>query len=117
MLPMGGSAYLEGHIPGAVYVSLDDGLSDHTISGRGPSSAAVGTRRADRWRVAGESGRTYWWWCTTTGIAPVPHERGGCGPLPGLDNVRILDGRLGRVAISQPTTSSRPGQSIQRRGT
>ena len=28
--PDGREAYLEGHLPGAVYVSLDDELSDHT---------------------------------------------------------------------------------------
>src|ERR1700740_3296476 len=30
--PDGRSAYLDGHIPGAVYVSLEDELSDHTIA-------------------------------------------------------------------------------------
>ncbi|WP_255304209.1 rhodanese-like domain-containing protein, partial [Mycobacterium avium] len=33
--PDGRAAYLQGHLPGAVYVSLEDELSDHTVSGRG----------------------------------------------------------------------------------
>ena len=33
--PDGRAAYERGHIPGAVYVSLEDELSDHTIAGRG----------------------------------------------------------------------------------
>ncbi|EUA26932.1 rhodanese-like domain protein [Mycobacterium intracellulare] len=56
----GRAAYLEGHIPGAVYVSLEDELSDHSISGRGRHPC----RRAATWRsprAAGESGRTRWW--------------------------------------------------------
>jgi thiosulfate/3-mercaptopyruvate sulfurtransferase len=31
----GRAAYLQGHIPGAVYVSLEKELTDHTIAGRG----------------------------------------------------------------------------------
>jgi thiosulfate/3-mercaptopyruvate sulfurtransferase len=91
--PDGRPAYLEGHIPGAVYVSLDDDLSDHTISGRGrhplPSGRDVqaaarswGIRQDalvvvyDDWNRAG-SARA--WWVLTAA---------------GLDNVRILDGGL-----------------------
>jgi thiosulfate/3-mercaptopyruvate sulfurtransferase len=33
--PDGRAAYLGGHIPGAVYVSLEDELSDDTVAGRG----------------------------------------------------------------------------------
>ncbi|OBH52841.1 sulfurtransferase [Mycobacterium sp. E2479] len=91
--PDGRPAYLEGHIPGAVYVSLDDDLSDQTISGRGrhplPSGRSVeaaarswGIRQDalvvvyDDWNRAG-SARA--WWVLTAA---------------GLDNVRILDGGL-----------------------
>lgn len=91
--PDGRAAYLEGHIPGAVYVSLDDDLSDHTISGRGrhplPSGRNLeaaarkwGMRQDtpvvvyDDWNRAG-SARA--WWVLTAA---------------GLDNVRILDGGL-----------------------
>src|ERR1700747_1915352 len=43
--PDGGAAYERGHLPGAVYVSLEDELSDHSAEGRGrhplPSGRSV----------------------------------------------------------------------------
>ena len=45
--PDGRAAYLQSHLPGAVYVSLDDDLSDHTISGRGRHPLPSG-RHVDR---------------------------------------------------------------------
>lgn len=91
--PDGRPAYLAGHIPGAVYVSLEDDLSDHTVSGRGrhplPSGAAVqaaarrwGVRQGqpvvvyDDWNRAGSA--RAWWVLTAAGLA----------------DVRILDGGL-----------------------
>ncbi|OBB91669.1 sulfurtransferase [Mycobacterium sp. 852002-40037_SCH5390672] len=91
--PDGRAAYLDGHIPGAVYVSLDDDLSDHAVSGRGrhplPSGRALeaaarnwGIRQDalvvvyDDWNRAGSA--RAWWVLTAAGI----------------DNVRILDGGL-----------------------
>ncbi|SRX94759.1 putative thiosulfate sulfurtransferase SseB [Mycobacterium tuberculosis H37Rv] [Mycobacterium shimoidei] len=91
--PDGYAAYLQGHIPGAVYVSLEDELSDHTISGRGrhplPSGRAVeaaarqwGIRQGqpvvvyDDWNRAGSA--RAWWVLTAAGLA----------------DVRILDGGL-----------------------
>lgn len=91
--PDGHAAYLRGHIPGAVYVSLEDELSDHTISGRGrhplPSGRSVeasarrwGIREGvptvvyDDWNRAGSA--RAWWVLTAAGLA----------------NVRILDGGL-----------------------
>jgi thiosulfate/3-mercaptopyruvate sulfurtransferase len=91
--PDGRAAYLQGHIPGAVYVSLEDELSDHTITGRGrhplPSGRSVevsarcwGVREGvptvvyDDWNRAG-SARA--WWVLTAA---------------GLTDVRILDGGL-----------------------
>ena len=91
--PDGRAAYLQGHIPGAVYVSLDDELSDHTVIGKGrhplPSGRSVeasarrwGIRQGvptviyDDWNRAG-SARA--WWVLSAA---------------GLDNVRILDGGL-----------------------
>jgi thiosulfate/3-mercaptopyruvate sulfurtransferase len=91
--PDGHPAYLQGHIPGAVYVSLEDELSDHTISGRGrhplPSGRSVeasarrwGVRKGvptvvyDDWNRAGSA--RAWWVLTAAGLA----------------DVRILDGGL-----------------------
>ncbi|HTM84407.1 MAG TPA: sulfurtransferase [Mycobacterium sp.] len=91
--PDGQAAYLESHLPGAVYVSLEDDLTDRTITGRGrhplPSGSDLqaAARRCgisedqlvvvyDDWnRIA--SGRA--WWVLTAA---------------GLPNVRILDGGL-----------------------
>jgi thiosulfate/3-mercaptopyruvate sulfurtransferase len=91
--PDGSAAYLEGHLPGAVYVSLDDDLSDHTISGRGrhplPSGRSIeasarcwGIRQGmptvvyDDWNRAGSA--RAWWVLKAAGLA----------------DVRILDGGL-----------------------
>lgn len=91
--PDGGAAYERGHLPGAVYVSLDDELSDHSVTGRGrhplPSGAAV-QAAARRWGVrAGvpvvvyddwnRAGSARAWWVLTAA---------------GIPNVRILDGGL-----------------------
>lgn len=91
--PDGYSAYLQGHLPGAVYVCLEDELSDHRVAGRGrhplPSGRSVeaAARRwgirpdvsvvvYDDWNRAGSA--RAWWVLTAAGI-------------PG---VRILDGGL-----------------------
>lgn len=91
--PDGRADYLAGHIPGAVYVSLDDELSDHGRTGAGrhplPSGADLqaaarrwGLRNSqsvvvyDDWNRAGSS--RAWWVLTAAGIA----------------DVRILDGGL-----------------------
>lgn len=91
--PDGRQAYLDGHLPGAVYVSLEDELSDHAASGLGrhplPTGrsleAAVrrwGVRRNrpvvvyDDWNRAASA--RLWWLLTTSG----------------LSHVRILDGGL-----------------------
>jgi thiosulfate/3-mercaptopyruvate sulfurtransferase len=91
--PDGHATYLQGHLPGAVYVSLDDELSDHSIAGRGrhplPSGRSVedaarrwGVRAGvptvvyDDWSRAGSA--RAWWVLTAAGIA----------------DVRILDGGL-----------------------
>lgn len=91
--PDGRAAYLQGHLPGAVYVSLDDDLADHTISGRGrhplPSGRHV-EAAARRWGVRQDAlvvayddwnraGSARAWWVLTAA---------------GLGNVRILDGGL-----------------------
>ncbi|WP_237569150.1 sulfurtransferase [Mycolicibacterium lacusdiani] len=91
--PDGRADYEAGHVPGAVYVSLDDDLTDHAVVGRGrhplPSGRDVqeaarrwGVRSAvpvvvyDDWNRAGSA--RAWWVLTAAGI-------------PG---VRILDGGL-----------------------
>lgn len=91
--PDGRQAYLAGHIPGAVYVSLEDELSDHSRAGLGrhplPNGSALqaaarrwGVRREqpvvvyDDWNRAGSSRA---WWVLTAA---------------GLGDVRILDGGL-----------------------
>ncbi|MFL0180627.1 MULTISPECIES: sulfurtransferase [unclassified Mycobacterium] len=91
--PDGHQAYLHGHLPGAVYVSLEDELSDHTVPGRGRHPLPTGRNleaAARRWGVRrnqpvvvyddwnrAASGRL-WWLLTTSGVA----------------DVRILDGGL-----------------------
>ena len=91
--PDGYQAYLHGHVPGAVYVSLEDELSDHTVPGRGRHPLPSGRNleaAARRWGVRrhrpvvvyddwyrAASGRL-WWLLTTSGVA----------------DVRILDGGL-----------------------
>ncbi len=91
--PDGHPAYLQGHLPGAVYVSLEDELSDHSVTGRGRHPLPTGRNleaAARRWGVRrttpvviyddwyrAASGRL-WWLLTTSG----------------LTDVRILDGGL-----------------------
>lgn len=92
-VPDGRAAYLQGHIPGAVYVSLEEELSDHTMTGRGRhplpqgGSLQAAARRwgirddvlvvvYDDWNRAGSA--RAWWVLTAAGLA----------------NVRILDGGL-----------------------
>jgi thiosulfate/3-mercaptopyruvate sulfurtransferase len=91
--PDGRPAHLEGHIPGAVYVSLDDELSDHTVAGRGRHPLPSGPRlqaAARQWGIRDDSlvvvyddwnraGSARAWWVLTAA---------------GLTNVRILDGGL-----------------------
>ncbi|GJF12677.1 sulfurtransferase [Mycolicibacterium cyprinidarum] len=91
--PDGTSAYERGHLPGAVYVSLDDELSDHSVVGRGrhplPSGRDVQVA-ARRWGVR-------------TGVPVVVYDdwiRAGSArawwvlTAAGISDVRILDGGL-----------------------
>ncbi|OBG16788.1 thiosulfate sulfurtransferase [Mycolicibacterium celeriflavum] len=91
--PDGRAAYKRGHLPGAVYVSLEDELSDHIIEGRGRHPLPSGTALQDaarRWGVRVEvpvvayddwnrAGSARAWWVLTAA---------------GIDDVRILDGGL-----------------------
>src|ERR1700744_1775389 len=113
--PDGHARYLQGHIAGAVYVSLEDELSDHTVTGRGrhplPSGRSVeaaarrwGIRTGvptvvyDDWNRAGSA--RAWWVLSAAGIA----------------DVRILDGGLaawrsaGGSVVTGPVTPS-PGNA------
>ncbi|MCW2513968.1 MAG: Thiosulfate sulfurtransferase [Mycobacterium sp.] len=91
--PDGRDAYEAGHLPGAVYVSLEDELTDHAVAGRGrhplPSGSAV-QAAARRWGVAegstvvvyddwNRAGSARAWWVLKAA---------------GLGDVRILDGGL-----------------------
>lgn len=91
--PDGRSAYLDGHLPGAVYVSLEDELSDHIVAGRGRHPLPSGRRleaAARRWGIRqgdavvvyddwNRAGSARAWWVLTAA---------------GLPDVRILDGGL-----------------------
>lgn len=91
--PDGTQAYRDGHLPGAVYVSLEDELSDHAVTGRGrhplPSGADL-QAAARRWGVRtgvpvvvyddwNRAGSARAWWVLTAA---------------GIPDVRILDGGL-----------------------
>ncbi|MGV0790395.1 sulfurtransferase [Mycolicibacterium sp. XJ1819] len=108
--PDGRAAYERAHLPGAVYVSLEDELSDHSVSGRGrhplPAGRDVeaaarrwGVREGvpvvvyDDWNRAGSA--RAWWVLTAAGVA----------------NVRILDGGLAawRGNLESGWAAAQPG--------
>jgi thiosulfate/3-mercaptopyruvate sulfurtransferase len=105
--PDGRAAYLDGHLPGAVYVSLDDDLSDHSVTGHGrhplPSGSSVeasarrwGIRQGvptvvyDDWNRAGSA--RAWWVLKAAGLA----------------DVRILDGGLSAWRSAGGTEATGP---------
>lgn len=96
--PDGTAAYLRGHLPGAVYVSLDDDLTDHSVQGRGrhplPSGSSLqaaargwGVKSGvpvvvyDDWNRAGSA--RAWWVLTAAGIPEVRILDGGLAAWPG----------------------------------
>ncbi|MGH3640884.1 MAG: sulfurtransferase [Mycobacterium sp.] len=89
----GRTAYEAGHVPGAVYASLEDDLTDHAVAGRGrhplPSGSAI-EAAARRWGIDQE----------TTVVAYDDWNRAGSArawwvlKAAGLSDVRILDGGL-----------------------
>ena len=108
--PDGRRAYQDGHLPGAVYVSLDDELSDHSVDGRGrhplPSGRSLeaaarrwGVRNGvpvvvyDDWNRAGSA--RAWWVLKAAGVP----------------DVRILDGGLAawRGELETGTATTGPG--------
>lgn len=92
-VPDGRPAYLDGHLPGAVYVSLEEELSDHTLADRGRHPLPSGRNleaSARRWGIRQDAsvvvyddwnraGSARAWWTLTAA---------------GLTDVRILDGGL-----------------------
>lgn len=112
--PDGRAAYEAGHLPGAVYVSLDDELSDHSVPGRGrhplPSGAAVqqaarrwGVRRGvpvvvyDDWNRAGSA--RAWWVLTAAGIPDVRILDGGLSAWTGERSTGAVTPEPGDVTI------------------
>ncbi len=105
--PDGRAAYLEGHLPGAVYVSLEYELSDHSIGGRGRHPLPSGRNleaAARRWGIRHDdlvvvyddwnrAGSARAWWVLTAA---------------GLENVRILDGGLSAWRSAGRTLESGP---------
>ena len=90
--PDGRAAYLEGHIPGAVYVDLDSELSDHSVIGAGrhplPTAAALQTSARgwglnagdpvvvyDDW--SGQAAARAWWLLRAAGVVDVRLLDGG----------------------------------------
>lgn len=130
--PDGQAAYLQGHLPGAVYVSLDDELTDHSRTGRGrhplPSGHDVQTAARrwglrtdvpvvvyDDWNRAGSA--RAWWVLTAAGLANVRILDGGlsawrsaggvleaCPVHPSAGNVTVLHDDL--YAGNQPTLTA-----------
>lgn len=138
--PDGYSVYLQGHLPGAVYVSLEDELSDHTIAGRGrhplPSGRSVeaaarrwGVQRDvpvvvyDDWNRAGSA--RAWWVLTAAGIPEVRILDGGLsawraagaaldsGPVhPNLGNVVVAHDDLYAGGLPTLTAEEASGRTL-----
>ena len=108
--PDGAAAYRRGHLPGAVYVSLDDELTDHSVSGRGRHPLPSGPdlqAAARRWGVRtgvpvvvyddwNRAGSARAWWVLTAA---------------GIHDVRILDGGLSawKGELHTGTVTPEPG--------
>ena len=130
--PDGRAAYLQGHLPGAVYVSLEEELSDHAITGRGrhplPSGRSL-QAAARRWGIRQDelvvayddwnraASARAWWMLTAAGLATVRILDGGLaawrssgagletGPVnPQPGNVAVLHDDL--YAGSRPTLTA-----------
>jgi thiosulfate/3-mercaptopyruvate sulfurtransferase len=113
--PDGRAAYEKGHLPGAVYVSLEDELSDHSVVGRGrhplPSGRSVeaaarrwGVRTGvpvvvyDDWNRAGSA--RAWWVLTAAGLPDVRILDGGLGAWRGLLETGTVTPEPGDVAVT-----------------
>ena len=113
--PDGRAVYQRGHIPGAVYVSLEDELSDHSVERRGrhplPSGRSVeaaarrwGVRRGepvvvyDDWNRAGSA--RAWWVLTAAGLAEVRILDGGLSSWSGPVQTGQITPEAGDVTVS-----------------
>jgi len=115
--PDGRDAYRRGHIPGAVYVSLEDELSDHSVTGRGrhplPSGRAVeaaarrwGVRTNvpvvvyDDWNRAGSA--RAWWVLSAAGVGDVRILDGGLAAWSGDLEAGDVEPEAGDVTVPYP---------------
>lgn len=113
--PDGSAAYAAAHLPGAVYVSLDDELSDHSVSGRGrhplPSGSTLqaaarrwGVRSGvpivvyDDWNRAGSA--RAWWVLKAAGIADVRILDGGLAAWQGERHSGVVTPAPGDVTVT-----------------
>ncbi|MCH9642886.1 MAG: sulfurtransferase [Actinomycetia bacterium] len=113
--PDGLDAYERGHLPGAVYVSLDDELTDHSVPGRGrhplPSGADLqeaarrwGVRTGvpvvvyDDWYRAGSA--RAWWVLTAAGITDVRILDGGLSSWRGELSTGTVTPERGDVSVA-----------------
>ena len=114
--PDGRDAHDAGHLPGAVYVSLEDELSDHRVADRGRHPLPSGTdlqKAARRWGVRrgvplviyddwNRAGSARAWWVLRAA---------------GIDDVRILDGglsawRAAGGAVQNGPVTPQPGDIV-----
>ncbi|MGE0218020.1 sulfurtransferase [Mycolicibacterium sp.] len=112
--PDGRAAYESGHLPGAVYVSLDDDLSDHSVPGRGrhplpsgadlqPAARRWGVRTGvpvvvyDDWNRAGSA--RAWWVLTAAGIPDVRILDGGLSAWTGELQTGTVQPEPGDVTV------------------
>jgi thiosulfate/3-mercaptopyruvate sulfurtransferase len=138
--PDGRPEFLDGHIPGAVYVSLNDELAEHGAPAEGrhplPSTARL-QAAARRWGLNdGETVVVYddlkslsaaraWWLLTDAGVADVrildgslrawtdagrPLETGDVVPVPGT--VALSRGRLSKLSIDEAADLAATGVLI-----
>lgn len=138
MAPDGRPAYLQGHLPGAVFVDLDADLADHSATGRGrhplptPEALQASARRwglndgdavvvYDDWN--GQAASRAWWLLRAAGITDVrildggwsawrrfggPAESGEVVTEPGEVTISSVDG-VAAVDIAEVAIQSKWG--------
>lgn len=141
--PDGRAAYDEGHVPGAVYVSLDDELSSHGEAAQGrhplPSTAEL-QAAARRWGIDdGDAVVVYddwlsfgasraWWVLVDAGVADVRVLDGGWSawqtaglevsrvdPQPARGDVTLSSGHLPQLDADGAAAFPREGMLIDAR--